>query len=342
MPTTSGFKDYYTVLGIDKTASQDEIKKAYRKLARQLHPDLNPDDATAEEKFKALNEAYEVLSDEANRQKYDQYGQYWKQAQAGGAPAGSSGTTSTGAGFDQSDFGRYGSFDDFINELLNRYGQGDRGGKRSYRYSTTQGAPDGTGDFDPGYQSVYHSYAPHPDTEAAMVLTMSEAFNGVQKELQMEGEKPFKVRIPAGAKPGSRIRIKGKGRTNPMTGEQGDLYVTIDISPHAFFKLEADLNLSCEISLAPDEAVLGTELQVPTPDGLVNLKVPAGINSGQTLRLRQKGWKTPKGNRTDQLVKIKIVTPPSQALSDIERTSYETIRSQRTFKPHAQLENIVL
>jgi curved DNA-binding protein len=283
-----------------------------------------------------LNEAYEVLSDQENRRKYDQYGQYWKQVQAGGA----SGAGEPGA--DAADFGRYGGFDDFINELLNRYGQGDRSGRRAYRYYTTQGAPDAAGDFDPGYRSVYHSYAPHPDTEAAFVLTMAEAFNGVLKELQLEGEAPFKVRIPAGAKPGSRIKIKGKGRTNPMTGERGDLYITIDIAPHPFFQLDTDLNLTCEVSLAPDEAVLGTELQVPTPDGLVNLKVPAGINTGQTLRLRQKGWKTPKGNRTDQLVKRKIVTPPRQQLSDLERTSYETIRDHRTFNPHADLETLVL
>ena len=171
---------------------------------------------------------------------------------------------------------------------------------------------------------------------------MAEAFQGVVKELQLDQEKPFKVRIPAGAKPGSRIRIKGQGRINPLTKQRRNLYVTIDIARHPFFKFDSDLNLTCEINLAPDEAVLGTELQVPTPDGLVNLKIPAGISSGQVLRLRQKGWKTPRGNRTDQLIKIKIVTPQSQEISDIERASYEKIRTHRTFNPHANLENIVL
>lgn len=134
MATTQGFKDYYAVLGVDKTDSKDEIKKAYRKLARKLHPDLNPDDATAEEKFKELNEAYEVISDEENRRKYDRYGQYWKQAQEGraseGYPGGyPEGYPGTATGFEESEFSGYGGFDDFINELLHRYAQGDRRGQ---------------------------------------------------------------------------------------------------------------------------------------------------------------------------------------------------------------------
>jgi len=339
MATTEGFKDYYAVLGVDKTASQDEIKKAYRKLARKLHPDLNPDDKTAEEKFKELNEANEVLSDEQKRRKYDRYGQYWKQVQEGGATEGYPGTAADSG---ESEFGDYSGFDDFINELLHRYAQGDRQGQRVYRYNTASGAPDVESDFDPGYRSVYHSWAPHPDTEAAFVLTQAEAFNGVMKELQLEGEEPFKVRIPAGAKPGSRIRIKGKGRKNPITEERGDLYLNIDIAPHPFFKFDQDLNLTADLNLAPDEAVLGTEVNFPTPEGTVKLKVPAGVDSGQTLRLRQKGWKNSKGDCTDLLVRIKIVTPDVKDLSSIERSSYETIRANRTFNPHADLESITL
>lgn len=335
------FKDYYAVLGVDKTASQEEIKKAYRKLARQLHPDLNSDDPKAEEKFKELNEANEVLSDEETRRKYDQYGQYWKQVQEGRPPQGYAGA-GTQSGFDENDFSNYGGFDDFINELLNRYRQGDRRGQRAYRYNTTTGNPNVDSEFDPQYYANYRGYSPHPDTEAAFVLTMAEAFEGTLKELQLEGEEPFKVRIPAGAKPGSRIRIKGKGRSNPMTGERGDLYLNIDIAPHPFFQLDKDLNLNCRVKVAPDEAVLGTVINVPTPDGLVKLKVPTGINSGQTLRLRQKGWKLPDSKRTDQLVKIEIATPKGDELSPEERANYEAIRAKRTFNPHADLEQITL
>jgi curved DNA-binding protein len=342
------FTDYYKVLGVDKNATPDEIKKAYRKLARQLHPDLNPDDPTAEEKFKELNEAHEVLSDEENRQKYDRYGQHWRQVQEGQAGAGYPGGTAGAA--EETEFGSYGDFDDFLNEILNRHGSCDRersaagGGtrRRGYRYTTTSGAPDFEGDFDRGYRSSYRDYAPHPDTEAAFVLTMAEAFAGTMKELQLEDEAAFKVRIPAGAKPGSRIKIKGKGRSNSITGKRGDLYLNIDIAPHAFFTLDGDFNLTCTIKLAPDEAVLGTEINVPTPDGPVALKIPAGINSGQTLRLRGKGWKLPKGNRTDLLVKSEIVTPKERDLSSAEREAYETIRSNRTFNPHADLEKITL
>jgi curved DNA-binding protein len=334
------FKDYYAVLGIEKNATPDEIKKAYRKLARQLHPDLNPDDPTAEEKFKELNEAHEVLSDEENRQKYDRYGQYWKQAQEGQEGAGYTGGTD--AGSYETEFGAYGGFDDFINELLHRYGSGDRSGQRAYRYTTATGAPDFEEDFHRGYRASYRDYAPHPDTEAAFVLTMAEAFAGTMKELQLEGEEAFKVRIPAGAKPGSRVKIKGKGRSNPLTGQRGDLYLNIDIAPHAFFRLDDDLNLQGNIQLAPDEAVLGTEINVPTPDGPVKLKIPAGIDSGRTLRLRGKGWKSLKGDRTDLLIKIEIVTPKERDLSAAEHEAYETIRSHRTFNPHADLESITL
>jgi curved DNA-binding protein len=341
MATTQDFKDYYEILGVDKSASPEDIKKAYRKLARKLHPDLNPDDAAAEEKFKELNEAYEVLADEDNRVKYDRFGQYWKQAQEGAATGGYA-SGGPASGFDESEFSDYGGFDDFINELLKRYRAGEGQGPPGYHYRTTAGRADVDSDFDQGYRSVYHSYAPHPDTEAAFVLSMAEAFQGVTKELSLEGEKPFKVRIPAGAKPGSRIRIQGQGRPNPMTNRRGDLYLNIDIAPHPFFQLDADVNLTCEMSLTPDEAVLGTTLNVPTPDGLVQLKIPAGIDSGKTLRLRNKGWKTPQGDRTDLLVKIKLVTPPSDQLSQVERDSYETIRDHRTFNPHADLETMTL
>ncbi|MEO1070249.1 MAG: J domain-containing protein [Cyanobacteria bacterium J06638_6] len=339
MPTTQGFKDYYAVLGVEKSASHDDIKKTYRKLARKYHPDLNPDDRAAEDTFKEINEAYEVLSDPENRSKYDRYGQYWQQAAAGAAPEGGAAAE---PGVDESEFSNYGGFEDFINELLNRYGQGIKQRSSAYQYYSTAAPPDVDGDFDQGYRSVYHSYAPQPDTEAAFVLTLGEAFHGVTKELALEGENLFKVRIPAGAKPGSRIRIKGQGRTNPITQKRGDLYLTIDLEPHPFFALDNKQNLTCEVKITPDEAVLGTEFQVPTPDGLVKLKIPAGINSGQVLRLRQKGWKTPKGDRTDLLVTIKIVTPKADQLSDIERTSYETIRGHRTVNPHADLETIRL
>lgn len=330
MPAATDFKDYYTILGVSKTASQDEIKKAYRKLARKYHPDLNPGDKEAEVRFKELNEANEVLSDPEKRQKYDQFGQYWKQASEGGVPPGSRGAAVDVGGVD---FDQYGSFDDFLSELLGR-GGGGRTGRRTYTYRTSTGGASGFGDFDQGF----YTQAPAPDTEAAIALTFSEAFHGVQKRLQLDDE-TINVRIPPGAKPGSRIRIKGKGRTSPLSQQRGDLYLTIEILPHPFFRFDGD-DIVCEIPIRPDEAVLGAQIKVPTPDGSVTMTIPAGVRSGQSLRLRGKGWSQPKGGRSDQIVKLQIVSPKD--ISEIERECYEKIRANSSFEPRADLEEVRL
>jgi curved DNA-binding protein len=322
------FKDYYTILGVSKSADAEDIKKAFRKLARKYHPDMNPGDRTAEAQFKEINEAYEVLSDPDKRRKYDQFGQYWKQAdQGGGSPF-----SNANVDFDSFEFGRYGSFDDFINELLGRMGSGSAGaGNPQTRYRTSTSS-----DFrDPGYSSS----AAGLDSEATISLTFSEAFNGVQKRLQV-GNEVIEVRIPAGAKPGSRIRVRGKGRYSPYyTSQRGDLYLIVEIKPHPFFQFEGD-NLVCEVPIAPDEAVLGAQVEVPTPDGSVTVNIPAGIRSGQSLRLRGKGWKSPKGDRGDQMVKVVIQSPKD--ITATERELYEKIRTVRSFNPRAHLKDIKL
>jgi len=321
MPTATDFKDYYAILGVSKTATPEEIKRTYRKLARKYHPDVNPGNPKAEEQFKAINEANEVLSNPETREKYDQFGQYWKQAAAGVAPPGE--TNANAAGFDQ-----YGNFDDFINDLLGGLGGRTRAGGNYYRTSTQQ--PD---DF-----TGFRSQAPAPDTEAAIALSFSEAFHGVQKLLQLDDE-TINVRIPPGAKPGSRIRIKGKGRLSPFSPQRGDLYLTIELFPHRFFQFSGD-NLTCEVPIRPDEAVLGTQIHVPTPDGEVMMTVPKGVNSGQSLRLRGKGWILPKGNRTDLIVKLQIVSPKD--LSEIEQDCYEKIQSNSSFNPRSAIEEVIL
>lgn len=318
------FKDYYKILGVSKSASPEEIKKAYRKLARKYHPDLNQGDKQAEQRFKEVNEAQEVLSDPEKRAKYDQYGQYWQQAAAGGSP---------GAGMG-ADFSQYAGFEDFINELLGRFG-GMGGGSNSYSYRT--GSPEEFGGFQSPFNSGY-SNMPVSDTEAAITLTFAQAFHGSEQHLQLNGE-VIKVRIPPGAKPGTKIRLRGKGQASPYVQQRGDLYLKVSLKPHPIFKLEGN-NITCEVPITPVEAVLGTEIKVPTPDGKVTMKIPPGVNSGQSLRLKNKGWKTSKGDRSDQIVKLKIVTP--KKLTDKEKEYYEKLAQASDFNPRSSLENASL
>jgi curved DNA-binding protein len=329
------YKDYYQVLGVGKNSTPEEIKQAYRRLARKYHPDMNPGNQEAEKRFKEINEAHEILSDPDKRQKYDRFGQYWQQAQTGGAPSGF-GT--------EGDFAQYGSFDDFINELLGRFG-GAAGGRRTYTYSTSGGGG-GThpatnrspfGSFD-GMFGGFGEPAGFVDAEATLALSMSEAFHGVQKQLQLDGE-ILNVRIPAGAKPGSRIRLKGKGRVNPATKQRGDLYLTVELTPHRFFHFEGD-DLVCEVPIAPDEAALGAKIEVPTPDGKVTMTLPAGVQSGQSLRLRGKGWPRHGKERGDQLIRLKIVV--AKEMSSQERECYEQLRRIRQSDPRISLPSIAL
>ena len=194
-----------------------------------------------------------------------------------------------------------------------------------------------TGGFE-DFGDGYRSQAPAPDTEAAIALTFSEAFHGVQQRLQLDDD-TINVRIPAGAQPGSRIRLQGRGRPSPFSQQRGDLYLTIEVLPHSFFRFEGD-NLVCDVPIRPDEAVLGAEIKVPTPDGSVTMKVPKGVKSGQSLKLRGKGWTLPKGGRGDLFAKLQIVTP--RQLNEIEQECYEKIQANTTFNPRAQLEEITL
>lgn len=322
------FKDYYAILGISKTASPEEIKQAFRKLARKYHPDVNPGNKQAEAKFKEVNEAYEVLSDVDKRKKYDQFGQYWKQV-GEGFPSGGPGVDMGGF-----DFSQYGSFDEFVNELLGRFGgPGPRGGQPGYSYRTSTGRPSSYGGFsDFGFQDVGRGGS--QDSEATITLTFAEAFGGVHKRFNL-GNETIEVRIPAGAKTGTRLRVRGKGQLKPMTQQRGDLYLKVELQPHSFFQFEGD-NLLCEVPITPDEATLGASIDVPTPDGSVNVKLPAGVRSGQSLRLRGKGWPLAKGGRSDQLVKVAIVPPKD--LSSQEREYYEKIRAIRTYNPRSHLQ----
>lgn len=333
---STDFKDYYAVLGLSKTATAAQIKQKFRQLALKYHPDRNPGNPKAEARFKEISEAYEVLGDSDKRKKYDQFGQYWQQA--GQAKTGWNNTTNVGVDFGGFDFSRYGNFDEFINELLGKFSTTETASSnQTYSYNTGTNKSPYT-DFSGFSHKTQAKTSQSGDREANISLSYAEAFQGVNKTLKL-GNESMQIRIPPGAKTGSRIRVKGKGNINPLTKQAGDLYLKVQLQPHNFFQFEGD-NLVCEIPITPDEAVLGVEIPVPTPDGVVNMKVPGGIRSGQSLRLRGKGWPNPKGKRGDQLVKILIATP--QSISPQEREYYEKIRRHRTFNPRTNLAQIRL
>jgi curved DNA-binding protein len=334
----TGFRDYYGVLGVSKTAGADEIKKAYRQLARKYHPDVNPGDKAAEERFKEVSEAYEVLSDSEKRKKYDQYGQYWNKVGMG-APGGYRTSTNSSVDFEDFEFGRFSNFEEFINDLLGRMGGGSSpsGAGRSGRSDPFAGTRNSS--TYSNYSSSTSTSSPNLDTEAKISLNLAEAFHGTQKSLRV-GSETITVTIPAGAKTGTKVRVRGKGNFSPhYTSQRGDLYLIVELASHSFFQFEAE-NLTCEVAIAPDEAVLGTQIEVPTPDGSVMVNVPAGVRSGQALRLRGKGWKDTKGNRSDLMVKLTIATP--KELNPAEREAYERIRSLRSFDPRSHLKAIKL
>ena len=332
------FKDYYAILGVSKTASADEIKKQFRKLALKYHPDRNQGNKAAEARFKELSEAYEVLGDSEKRAQYDNFGQYWQQSASTGYSGANTyrsnnsySTSNTKVDFNATDFSQYGNFEEFINELLGRFSTSETSSSTSYQTKTSNKS-----NFSSHFQDVGNST--QQASEASINLTFSEAFRGTVKRLNL-GTETIEVRIPAGAKPGTRIRLAGKGQGGGIGQPRGDLYLNVNLTPHSFFDFEGD-NLICEVPIAPDEAVLGSTIDIPTPDGSVSMKVPAGILSGQVLRLRGKGWSSPKGNRSDQLVKIKIATP--KQISGLEREYYEKIRDVRRENPRDRIKNIKL
>ena len=300
----NGYRDYFNVLGVERGADADTIKRAFRKLARQYHPDVNPGDAGAEAKFKEVSEAYEVLSDPEKRRRYEQFGQYWNQM---GAPGGG------GMGADV-DFGRYGNFDEFINDLLGRFGGGGGGGS-----GFGSGFPAGFGGRG----------APvNLDAEATINLSLSEAFRGCERTLSVNEER-VQVRIPAGVRSGSRLRLKGKGNLQPGTGRRGDLYLNLQLQPHPVWRLDGD-QLRADLPLSLDELALGGEVTVATPDGEATVQVPPGMSVGRSLRLKGKGWPL-KESRGDLLLSPVLRMPES--LSPREQELLEELRRNRSSDP---------
>ncbi|MCU0528773.1 MAG: J domain-containing protein [Cyanobium sp. Prado107] len=321
----NGYRDYFKVLGVDRGADADTIKRAFRKLARQYHPDVNPGDKAAEARFKEISEAYEVLSDPDKRRRYEQFGQYWSQAGAGG-----------GMGGMDVDFGRYGNFDEFINDLLGRFGGGAQpGGGSGFGFGS--GFPGGFGASGfgggfpgGGFAGAARGGAANLDAEASIRLSLAEAFRGCERTLAVNEER-VAVRIPAGVKPGTRLRLKGKGNLQPGTGRRGDLYLTIQLQEHPVWKLDGD-QLRGELPLSLDELALGGQVRVATPDGEASVQVPPGLTPGRSLRLKGKGWPV-KGGRGDLLLTPVLKLP--EPLSERERALLEELRTARSADPRA-------
>ena len=320
----SGYRDYFKVLGVERSADADAIKKAFRKLARKYHPDVNPGDKTAEAKFKEVSEAYEVLSDPDKRRRYEQFGQYWNQAGAAGAGPGA-------GGFDV-DFGRYGNFDDFINDLLGRFGGPAAGGFGGAPGGFAGGGFPGGGFPGGGFAGGgFPRTASRPlnlDAEASVKVTFAEAFRGAERTLSVNDER-VQVRIPAGVKHGSRLRLKGKGNLQPGTGRRGDLYLNLDVQTHPVWRLEGD-QLRGELPVSIDELALGGTVKVMTPDGEADVSIPAGTAPGRSLRLKGKGWPM-KSGRGDLLLDLSVQWPSKWSAE--QRELLEQLRNARTEDP---------
>ncbi|MEZ4513430.1 MAG: J domain-containing protein [Chloroflexota bacterium] len=298
------YKDYYKILGVSKSADEKEIKRAYRQLAREFHPDKNPNNKAAEEKFKDINEAYEVLGNADNRKKYDQLGaNYHRYQQMGGNPADFdfsqwfSGGAGQQGGVNLGDL--FGS--DFFETIFGR-GSGQR---------------QQTADFFGRQQQQ----AANLDVEQSVEITLEEAYQGTTRTFSQNGDR-FTARIPAGTHDGSRIRLRGKGAQSPYG--TGDLFLVVKILHHAVFKRKKEqLLVSVDVDVLT--AVLGGKITVPTLTGPVKLTIPAGTQGGQTFRLKGKGMPTLKqqGDYGDLLATVNIRVP--RKLGEKERALYEEL-----------------
>jgi len=307
------YQDYYAILGVGKTATQEEIQRAYRKLARKYHPDINKE-SSAEDKFKQINEAYEVLGDPEKRARYDQLGSGWDGQFANQGYQGGDNVRFHYSNVDP------GQFSDFFKDLFGGgWGFGEetrfQGGSRRQRGR---------------------------DHEASISITLADAYHGARKSIELEKvetdssgrpirtRRSYDVTIPPGVTDGSLIRLAGQGGSGSGGGESGDLFLRVNILPDSRFTMEGH-NLVTTVDITPWEAALGAKILVPTVDGRINLTIPAGTQSGQTLRVRGKGMPVSSGRHGDLLVKVRIVVP--KHLSARERQLFEELAKESRFDP---------
>ena len=313
------YKDYYKILGVDKNATDKDIKRAFRRLARQHHPDTNPGDPQAEERFKEINEAHEVLSDPEKRKKYDQLGADWQRWQHSG--------------------GRPGDFD------WSRWASGGPGGGAHVRYGTPEDLKDlfgsgspfsdffsqifgGVGANSPGTRGYQYQMRPQrgQDYEQPVAITLEEAYHGTTRVLQKDSQQ-LEVKIPPGAKTGTRVRMSGEGGAGAAGGQAGDFYLRVTVQPHPRFERKGDdLHVTATTDLYT--MVLGGEVRVPTMTGEAILNIPAGTQNARTFRLRGKGMprlRQPK-QHGDLYARVEVQLPTE--LTSRQRELFEELRQE--------------
>ena len=350
------YKDYYKVLGVERTASADDIRKAFRKLAAKYHPDRHAGDRAMEEKFKELNEAYEVLKDPEKRRRYDALGSNWNQGQsinpddlgdlfgqfmrgrAGQATGAGAGTGGRGTTFTfNTGGGAPGGFSDFFETLFggragaNVFGEGGRGrGEPSADDLSSLFGAHG----QPHAGRTAHASA--GNVETSLTVSLEDAWRGTTRKISFQraptGEAPavqhYDVKIPAGIRDGQKIRLRGQG--GAVGGRAGDILITVHIARHPRYELDGD-HLIAELPLTPWEAALGARVSLDTLSGPVEVKVPAGIEAGKRLRVRGRGWPRKGDGHGDLLLRVVIQVP--RELTDQERDLFERLGRVSTFIP---------
>ena len=342
------FKDYYAILGVPRTASKDEIHKAFRKLARQYHPDIAKDKVAADRMFKEINEANEVLSDPAKRQQYDELRTGWKERQARAQrPAGGE-TSRTGwrqwsEAQNEADSARKSyrfdgtGFSDFFEEFFGSGGVYSRYGRRGqasdpFTFASKERSRKFKGTTQRGFT------VRGADVEGDIAVTLEEVFNGSVREVTMRRQKrsgveekdTFKVRIPPAVREGQRLRVPGKGDPGYGDGQAGDLFLNIRYALHPQFRVQDD-DLVYVLELAPWEAVLGTVAHVPTPDGGVSVRIPEGAHAGSQVRVRGRGLPHTDGSRGDLLLPVTIDVP--EKVGDREKALWKQLSEESNFNP---------
>ncbi|MFC5008301.1 DnaJ C-terminal domain-containing protein [Dactylosporangium cerinum] len=311
-------RDFYEILGVPRTATAEEIQRAYRTLARRNHPDVNKEPG-AEDRFKDVTEAYDVLSDPKSRRKYDRFGAQWRQVpddveqRAGARQRASAGAgyPGQGAGFGgRGDVGEEVDLEDLLGSIFG-------------------GRPSGGGDrFGRGP-------VPGADTEAEITISVEDAYHGGRRRITLPGgaggrTREYEVTIPAGVTEGQRIRLAGQGSGGARGGPSGDLYLVVHIAPHPRYKLSGR-DITVEVPVAPWEAALGATVPVETPGGAVRVAVPPGTSSGRRLRLRGQGLPNPRGAPGDFYAEIRVMVPAR--LSDAERRLFEELATVSSYNP---------